>query len=483
MGLKSVFKKVGTSKEIKASAAYMISSILQRSLSLITMPIFTRILSTSENGVNTVYVSTMAIIIIFVSLQLPYGSFSTAMIKFENDRDGYISSVCGITTFLTIIYFIVYLLFKDFWDTWLNIPSILMILMGIEMLASTSQLLWMGKARFEYKYKPVVILTLFTSITATVCSVAAIFCFTERAVARVIAHSVVISAIGLILYFKQVIKGKKFIDKKYWKYALSFNIPLIPYYLSQVVFNQSDRLMIDRMVGRGEAAIYGVAYSLAFILTFVVNAINNSYVPWMYRKIKSNDTEKIKSVSLAIAIIVAVLIIGVVSLAPEIIMVMGGEKYSSAIWIVPPVSMSLLLLFYAQMFINIEFYYEEKNKLLLPSALSAITNVVLNIIFIKRYGYIAAGYTTLASYILFAFLNYLSMKKICEERKLDFKIYDYKKLWITLFVAMMVAIVCLILYPYRLLRLSVFTVVLLLLAIFRNKIMNMIKRYREEYGI
>ena len=40
-------------------------------------------------------------------------------------------------------------------------------------------------------------------------------------------------------------QGKKFFSKKYWKYALKFNIPLIPYYLSQVVFNTSDRIMIS----------------------------------------------------------------------------------------------------------------------------------------------------------------------------------------------------------------------------------------------
>ena len=60
---------------------------------------------------------------------------------------------------------------------------------------------------------------------------------------------------------------------------------MIPYYLSQVIFNQSDRLMINSYCGRGDAAIYGVAYSLATILTFVVTAIHSSYTPWILKEL------------------------------------------------------------------------------------------------------------------------------------------------------------------------------------------------------
>lgn len=96
---------------------------------------------------------------------------------------------------------------------------------------------------------------------------------TEKGIARVISNAIVVSVVGFAIYVMIMIKGKKPFNKEYWRFALSFNIPLIPYYLSQVIFNQSDRLMINSYCGRGDAAIYGVAYSLATILTFVVTAI------------------------------------------------------------------------------------------------------------------------------------------------------------------------------------------------------------------
>ena len=104
-----MFKKLknllSQSEEVKASTAYLICSVLLKCMAFITLPLFTNIMSMDENGFGTVYSSLLPILIIFTSLNLPYGSFSTAMIKFENDRDGYISSVNTICILLVGIYF------------------------------------------------------------------------------------------------------------------------------------------------------------------------------------------------------------------------------------------------------------------------------------------------------------------------------------------------------------------------------------------
>ena len=463
------------SKEVKASSAYVICSVLQRCLSFITLPLFTRLLTTDEYGISTVYTSTMAVVIIFTTLNLPYGSFSPAMLKFEKDRDGYISSVNTICSLLTVVYFAVYFLFRNFWNGLLDLPTELMVLMGLEMLFNTAIQFWMGKARFEYRYKPFVAVTLLISVVGTACSILAVLLLPNKGVAKVIAHGTVICIIGLVIMVQSLMRGRQPFNKVYWKYALSFNIPLIPYYLSQIIFNQSDRLMINSMTGRSNAAMYGVAYSLAFILTFVLNAINNSYVPWVYRKIKNNELRDNKRVSTIIAVIMAVLLLGVIALAPEIILVMAGQKYTSAVWVVPPVSMSLLLLFYSQLFINVEFYYEEKYKLVGASILAAVVNIVLNYYGIKMFGFVAAGYTTLISYVLFAGCNYFAMQGICREKGIDGELYDYKML-VLLFIAFAaVGFAFTALYPFRWVRLGIIAVGLIILFCFREKCESIVK--------
>ena len=48
----------------------------------------------------------------------------------------------------------------------------------------------------------------------------------------------------------QFCKGKEFFSKEYWGYALRIGIPIVPHYLSGIILNQGDRIMIDKMVGR-----------------------------------------------------------------------------------------------------------------------------------------------------------------------------------------------------------------------------------------
>lgn len=150
-----------------------------------------------------------------------------------------------------------------------------MIVMGIEMLMTTSLNLWMGKQRFEYKYKGVVLVTLGSSVLGTLIAIIATYYSDDKGTTKILAYSIVAIAIGIVPYAVSMFHAKQWLKLQYVKYALMFNLPLIPYYLSQMIFNQSDRLMINSICGRSDAAMYGVAYNLAIILTFVMNAINN----------------------------------------------------------------------------------------------------------------------------------------------------------------------------------------------------------------
>lgn len=479
----SIFKKLkgNASEQVKASTAYTLCSVLQKCLSFITLPIFSRMLTKEEYGLSTVFASTMALLIIFTSLQLPYGSFATAMTKFEKDRSSYITSANFVCTGLTILFFIIYLPFHTFWNKYLDIPTVLMVVMGIEMLMTTSLNLWMGRQRFEIKYKAVVAVTLGTSVIGTIIAVITTYFSDNRGVTKILAYSLVAIAAGFIPYITSMAHAKSGLKMKYIKYALSFNLPLIPYYVSQMIFNQSDRLMINSICGRSDAAMYGVAYNLALILTFVLNAINNSYVPWFYGKLKNRDFEDNKKVSFAIAVLMAFMLLGVIALAPEIIYILAGKKYEAAIWVVPPVSMSLIFLLYTQFSINVEFYYEEKKYIVLGSILSAVVNIVLNYFCISKYGFIAAAYTTLFSYILFALCNYICMKKICKKKEIKEEMYNIKKLLILSLIFCAAGFGLMALYKAIIIRFIIIGIVAVTMLIFIKPILRTVKKYVSAF--
>ena len=94
MILKKLINKYSSvHRETKATFWYTICNILQKGVSFITLPIFTRLLTVSDIGVCNLYNSWAAIFSVFVTLYLPYGVFSVAMQKYKNDRTVYISSM------------------------------------------------------------------------------------------------------------------------------------------------------------------------------------------------------------------------------------------------------------------------------------------------------------------------------------------------------------------------------------------------------
>lgn len=464
---------------VKVSAAYILCSVLQRCLLFLTMPLFTRLLTTEQYGQVTVYASWQGLLQIFLTLNLAYGSFAPAMVKFEHERDGYIASVEGICLVLSVLFLAVYLPFASWWNKLFELPTPIMLLMVAETLSITAMLLWSGKKRFEFKYISVVTVTLIVAAATPVLQYILVTASEEKGYARIIGMAAVNILAGGSLFILNIVRGRKIFHKEYWRYALGFNIPLLAYYLSQMVFNQSDRIMISHMVGIDKAAVYGVAYNIAVVLLFVLDAINNAYIPWLYDKIGKNREEENRSVSLGIAALMALLLSGVIWFAPEIIHIMAGEKYLEAVWVIPPVALSLLLLFYSQLFANVEFYFEDKKSLVFASLGAAAANLILNWIFIRLFGYIAAAYTTLFSFLLFALGNWFAMKRLLKKHGREDRGYNYRGLILVFILAAILAVAGTALFSLLPVRAAAAAAVLIILFLCREKILALFRTIRS----
>lgn len=464
------------SVEVRASLAYTACSILMKCLSFITMPLFTRLLTQEQYGQYSVYLSWSGILVIFTTLNLAYGSFNTAMVRFEKDRWGYAAALQGLCAVLTVAFLLVYLPFRGLLNGFFGMPTPLVLLLVAEILFQFAISCFYGVQRFSFQYKSVVTVTLLHAVSAPVLAFVLVMLWQEKGYARILGYALSNILLGLAIGTVIAVRGKgKLFRKDYWRFALNFNVPLVPYYLSQVVFNQSDRIMIDRLCGTDKAGMYSVAYTLATILTFVLNSINNSYVPWFYQRIREGKGQENRSISRGIALLMAFLLLAVIAVAPEIIYFMAGGEYYEAAWVVPSVAMSILLLFYSQLFINVEFFYEKKTMLVWGSIGAAALNVVLNWLLIPVFGYIAAGYTTLVSYVVFALSNYATMRHIARKEQVDCDFFDLKALVLIFLAFAALGFLAMALYKLFWIRYSIIAAVLLALVIFHKQVIGFVK--------
>ena len=98
---------VGDSKNkvVRAGIAYTIGNVLLRGIAFLTLPIFTRILTTQEFGLFNVYVSYETILTIFSGVCL-YGSLRTAWYDYRTSFDQYVSSILTLSLGLPPTYHI-----------------------------------------------------------------------------------------------------------------------------------------------------------------------------------------------------------------------------------------------------------------------------------------------------------------------------------------------------------------------------------------
>ena len=104
-----------------------------------------------------------------------------------------------------------------------------------------------------------------------------------------------------------------------------------------------------------------------------------------------------------------------------------------------------IMRFLYNLFANIEYYYGKTKYVAVASLGAAVTNFVLNYIFIPKFGYYVAGYTTLISYVLYALGHYLFMRKVLKECMHGINPYSPKTL---LIISIIFTCVSLIVIPF-----------------------------------
>lgn len=397
------------SLNVKSSIYFMICNLFQKGIAFITVPIFTRIMSVNEYGKFTVFQSWLQIFIIFSSWNMAYGVINKALTKFE-DHDDYISTIQLLYTFNTGIFIIIYYCIKYFIGNFLEMPFEIEILMFFELLFTPALAIFTVKSRYELKFSMAVILTLILTALNPILGILFVRVATEKGIARIYGYLLAQIIVCGPVYIWNFIRLKKIKIKEYWPYTIKFCLPLIPYFLSMIILNQSDKIMISKISGDSFAGIYSIAYSVAMLLKILNESINAAFVPWMYKKIADNSFLEIKNNITIIIVIVYLLNIFVILFIPEMMKIIVPEEYMDAIYMMPALTISVCFMFLSSIFSNLEMYYEHNSIIMKMSIVISLLNIILNYLFINKIGYFAAAYTTLFSYLFFNVLHIIYCK-------------------------------------------------------------------------
>ncbi len=461
---------------LKSGIWYILEIFTTKGILFFTIPIFARLMSHDEFGLYSNYESLLRIFSVFVTLNLS-ASFISARFDFAESFEKYVLSLLSLSTVSSLTWLVIINFFSDWFIsvTDLNIKYLNIIIIYLLFFSVID--IFIARERFIFRYKTLVLTNLAIESGKAILSVILTICMSNKLDGRILGTLYPTVMAGVIIFYKLKWKVRE-TNFKYWHYALPICLPYIPHLLSLTVLNSIDKLMITKICGPGYNALYSLAYSCGIVVTLLVISLNNAFSPWLGEQMKNENVAAVRTVASRYLLLFAFLASGFMLIAPELLLIMGGESYNEAVYVIPPVALGCVFQFVYTMYVNIEQFKRKTVGMALASILAAAINFVLNIAFIPRYGYIAAAYTTAVSYLCLMMIHMFLVFKIGY-----LKIYDITNTWVILFVMAIYAVLINYLYSLYLIRYSMILMYILvfvylymknkehILALFGNRIL------------
>ena len=477
---KALRKYNSLSVVLRATIWFIFCSTLQKSLAFVTTPLFTRMMTPEHYGQFNTFHSWSGILLVLTTLRLNYAVFNKGMSKYKDERDAYTSTMQTITFFLAAVALIIYIIFHNQFNKWSEMPTYIMLALFGQFLFAPAVDFWTIRKRYEYIYRPVVFRTLLMLLLYTAGGLVAVALTEEKGYARILSEVATNLAFGIPLFIYNRKKGKTWFNKKHASFALRFNLPLLLHHLSLYVLNSFDTIMVQKMVSFAAAGLYGLAYRAGDAIKVISNSINSALIPWEYEQLEKKEFKKIDNVVFLSFVAMAGVSIMFSACAPELLMLLADNRYQEAIDVIPPVAISVLFSYMYTSFANVELFYENNKFTMYISTAGAVLNVVLNYIGIKLFGFVAAAYTTLICFILFAFSHYVYMTH-CVRKEFGVKrVFRAGRIVVLSAVVIAFGLLIVLLYDHVIIRYSILAVILVAMFLKRKVFLDIIIEVRDN---
>lgn len=396
---------------------YIIAQFMVRGLTFAVTPVYSRMLSTAQYGDIRVYESWLLIAYTVMSLCL-WRSVDVAKYDFKDKFYEYTSSIHCLSYISIAFFFALCLLFKPQVQSFTQMDDLMFYTCFLYVFTYTSMLYLQRRDKQLLKYKFSTFATLVTIVPGTLLSILLIYLgrrqelYEQLVARRIIGYYTPQIIGGAIIAVLIMTQGKKVYNKVYWKYGLSYSLPLIPEALSIQIMNQSDKIMIQKLVGSDFSGIFALATTISFIIWILEDSVWNAWIPWLYEKIARSETQDIVKPWTTVMHAFGILSWLLVMLAPEEILILGGSKYRDAIYLIAPMVSGTLFRFFSYSYSAIQNYYKNTKYVAAGTIATMILNVILNYVCIIWFGYRAAAYTTAFSYIVLLIVQGILEHKI-----------------------------------------------------------------------
>lgn len=216
-------------------------------------------------------------------------------------------------------------------------------------------------------------------------------------------------------FYKELTGFKYTFDKELAKRMLSYSWPILILGIAGILNQTADFILFPYLYKGSQAhqqlGIYGAASKIAMIMAMITQAFRYAYEPFVFGKGNDKDNRETYAVAMKYFIIFTLLaflvVMGYINILRHII----GRDYWEGLKVVPIVMAGTIMM---GIYFNLSFWYKLIDKTIWGAYFSGIgcfVLILINIIFVPQYGYMACAWAGLIGYATAMTLSYFVGQK------------------------------------------------------------------------
>lgn len=437
----------------KDTAIYGVSSIVGKFLNWCLVPLYTHVLSSSaEYGVVTNLYAWTALLLVILTYGMETGFFRFMNKSEENPNTVYSTTLTSVG-FTSLIFAFLCFVFSNQIAASLgykNNPEFIWMLGIVVAMDAFGSIPF---AFLRYKSRPVkfaslkllmiftnIIFNLFFLVVCPWLSVKAPFLvdwFYEPAygVGYVFIANFISTSIVTLALLPDILIATFDFNKTLLKKMLRYSLPLLILGIAGIMNQTIDKIIFpflfeDKVEAQTQLGIYGACFKIAMVMMMFTQAFRFAYEPFVFAQHKDKKSTAAYADAMKYFIIFSFLIFLGMVFYLDVLKYIIAESYWEGLKVVPIVLMSYI---FQGIFFNLSLWYKLTDKTQYGayfSILGTIITLLINIIFVPIYGYMASAVASFVCYLIMMLVSYYYGQKHMPIN------YDLKKIGLYTFAAL-----------------------------------------------
>jgi O-antigen/teichoic acid export membrane protein len=236
---------------------------------------------------------------------------------------------------------------------------------------------------------------------------------TTNVVTYVVFANLVQSIITLLFLAREILQIRFKFDTALWKQMMVYAMPLILVGMGGVINDTMNRIMLrwwlpgDEVFREAQVGVFNACAKLAILITLFVQAFKMSAEPFFFKQAEAGNPQKVYARVMKFFVIILSVAFLAVSLFMSIWKYFIGPEYREGLPIVPVL---LLANIFLGIYYNLTVWYKLSDKTIYGvwiTLIGSAISVLVNYIFIPRYGLMACAWATFICYGTMMVTSYL----------------------------------------------------------------------------